>query len=284
MNKMIKTLTSVGAGLLVATAAFGQSGTTETWRFLPLLSGYNVQVPPTNGAVGLYSTNVLYTKYSGQVLLSYSNNANGGLPTNSMAPDAFQVAELVPDANGDINANAALWIWLQNTNWIPLAATNAFGQWMVPPPGFTNPAVTTAYGGWPLAPASGFPNWMGVASTNYYPQWGLNGWTNNLYIYLYSAPAMKLSGGVGNDLGLTVPTWETVPSFVTNIALSSANVGNGTTPYVTHFNLPISLLQGGRHFYVAFSQSNSIAGNVSANSGTNVTPILVNQVGLLQPQ
>ena len=267
--KLVKKIAAVGASLLIAGSAFAQSGVAPTYRFLPLLNGYNVLVP-TNATVGYGSTNVLYTTYAGQVVYSYSNNVNGGLNTNYTAPDAFKVQSLASDANGDINANASLWIYVGNTNWIPVVTTNSVGQWMVPPAGFTNLTLTTAYAGWPLAPASAFPNWMGLATTNYYPAFIASA-TNVVTVSLFASPTMNPQGGTGSaTLGPVAPIWETTASFVTSVT------PNGITAVCLSTNLPIAFLQHGRHIYATLSAPPNLASNGNG--------ILVNQLGILQPQ
>ena len=106
LNKLI----SIGAGLVLGISAYAQTGATASFRFLPLLTGYNVLVP-TNATVGLGSTNVLNTTYAGQILYSLTNNTvNGTVNTNMVAPDAFKSVALASDINGDINANASVFI------------------------------------------------------------------------------------------------------------------------------------------------------------------------------
>lgn len=276
MNKMIKTLTSVSAGLLVATAAFGQSGPVPALRFLPLLSGYNVELP-TNATINYGSSNFLYTSLKGQVLSPYSNNVTGygsAALTNNLAPDAFAIAMLAADANGDINANTAVGVYIGNTNWIPLVVTNSLGQWFVAPAGFTNNAVTTAYAGWPLAAGTGYPNWMYPATTNYYPQYTDTA-TNVVTVTLYRSPAINPTGGTfgpnqGPNPSFANQMWETTSQF------SFTVTPNGITPVCYITNCPVGWLAGAKHVYCALS--------CPPNSAKNGYGILINQVGILQPQ
>ncbi len=263
---------------------------THIWRAMPLLSGYNVSVPsnqvvgpavlPGSGvAANVVATNVLWTKYNGQIVYSYSNNVNGGMGTNGYIADAFQSASLVSDANGDINANACLWIALNQTNYLPVIATNSFGQIVVP--GTSTNGLLPVFGGpnptlWPLAVNSG-PNWLPQGTTNFYPLYsqstGVGVITNNLIVSLYRAPGFSMQGGIGPDLQPKVNLFENAPVWVWYI-----NVTNGL-PQVLSSNLPATLLQGGKDFVVTLGLTNSIEPVT-----TNTASVLVNQVLLLQPQ
>jgi len=226
-------------------------------KFLPLLSGYNVAVP-TNTAAGLGVTNTLYTTYNGQVLHSLTNDViNGTLQTNLQNADAFKYVELMPDANGDVNANTALFIYVGNTNWIPVVVTNSVGQYMV-----TNT--------WLLAPAGPFPNWMYPATTNYYGVY-TNAATNLVTVTLYRAPALNPQGMYPASLKPFVPLWETTNTF------SFSFSPQGIQPVGMYTNLPTTWLQGARYVYASIT-----AGVNTGNSGS--AGILVNQLGILQPQ
>jgi hypothetical protein len=232
--------------------AVGQT-TTPTMRFMPLLSGYNVLVSTNSTAIGLGSTNVLYTSYNGQVLFSLTNNnVNGTLNTNGVAPDAFKVISLASDANGDINANASVYIYVGNTNWIPNVVTNSFGQEIV-----TN---------WLLA-VSQYPNWQNPASTNAYPIGGFTG-TNNFVVTLYRGPTANPQGNIGATLGPNLNLWENTSQFSFIVTPTTA-----TTPYGFITNLPASWLQGAKFVYATISCG-----------ATNNTGGIVNQLGILQPQ
>lgn len=258
MKKLILVL-----GLILGFISLGVADSaTPTWKFIPLLSGYNVFVP-TNSApvagvvptVGLGSTNVLYTSYNGQVLFSLTNNyVNGVLNTNGVAPDAFRRIDLASDANGDIVANAALGLYIGNTNWIPIVVTNSFGQYMV-----TN---------WILA-TSQYPNWMNPASTNAYinfPAAATNVLTVNLYRVMTANPQ---GGGQGANLGPSFMIPETTPGFTFQVNAT------GITPLAVITNLPIGFLTGARSVYCTMTCTNGAVNNAG---------LLVNQLGILQPQ
>lgn len=269
---------AIGLGL-VATVASAQT-TTPLPRFLPLLSGYNVLVlsnaVPAIGTVtgvGLGTTNVLYTAYNGQILYSLTNNSiNATLNTNFVAKDAFQTVDISPDNNGDINANASVWIMIGNTNLIPIAITNSVGQWFVPSlPNTTNYATAAWATAWPLAPSTG-PSWMSPATTNTYPLFDPKS-TNTIVVTLYRAPTLKLSGGLGSDLSPAVPMWETSSAFSFAVTQTGLN-----TVVCVSTNLPIGWLQGARHVYATVQ----LPPNLSTNLPTS--GVLVNQLGILQPQ
>jgi hypothetical protein len=248
--KNMKKLISILSASLLGTAAFAQSGT-PIYRFQPLLSGFNVNVT-TNTAAGLGVTNTVYSTYGGQIVHSLTNDVfNGTLNTNLVVADAFKIATLGSDVNGDINANAYVTILVGNTNYIPLAVTNSFGQYYV-----TNWALGT----------SQYPNWMYPATTNLYPAFTANS-TNTLTVTLYRAGTLKLAGGISADLNPATPMWETTSAFSFTVA------PNGLTPVCVITNLPIAWLQGARHVYAT----------ITAATGAGTGSILVNQLGIVQP-
>lgn len=114
----MKKILSILGLLAMALSAFGQANPSPVTKWLPL-AGYNVSIP-TNTAVGLLSTNVLFTRANGQVVFSYTNT--GGTQVQG---DAFRNVRLQSDALGDAFANATLVIAYGNTNLIPI--TNASG-------------------------------------------------------------------------------------------------------------------------------------------------------------
>ena len=249
----------MGLAAFVVTG-FAQS-TTPIMRFLPLLSGYNVFVPTNATVIGYGGTNVLYTSTAGQVLFSLTNNyiaASSGtavLNTNGVAPDAFKVISLASDVNGDINANASLWISYDNTNAIPIVATNSAGQWFV-----TN---------W-LYAVSIVPNWMYPATTNYYQQFIAGAMTNTITVTLYRAATLNPMGNLGASLGPNVPLWET-----TNAWNFTFQPSGGVTGGTLATNLPTTWLQGAKYVYMTISAA--AGGGVGGGE-------LLNQAGIMQPQ
>ena len=259
MKKLI-----VSLFLMTALVAVAQT-TTIQYRFMPLLSGYNVYVPTNVTSVGYGTTNVEFTAYNGQILYSLTNNViNGTVNTNLVAPDAFKLAELVPDANGDVVSNAVLVVAIGNTNLIPIAITNIQGQWFTPTLYYTTNYSTAAWATtWPLA-SSSIP-WMYPATTNVYPFI-----TNNLVIWtihLYRAPAMTPDG---STTGASYPWWETTAQYTylyTN--------ADSYTPSVTYVPLPTWFMQGAKKVYAT----------VGTTTGTYLSKGgLLNQLGILQPQ
>jgi hypothetical protein len=259
----------LAVGLTLSFTASPQVGATPLFKFLPLLSGYNVALPNgTNLTIG--SSNFLYTTTKGQVVYPYSST---GISSNTVAPDAFQMQTLSADVNGDIAANASVFIYLGNTNWIPVVTTNSVGQYFVAPPGFTNASITTAYAGWPLAAGNGYPNWMYPATTNYYGLYNSSVGTNTVVVTLYKSPSTSPSGGIGPNLGPT-PTfanqmWESTSTFSFSL---NYNTTNGTVVGFST-NLPTAWLTGAKHVYASI-----------LNLGTNSVGVLINQLGISQPQ
>lgn len=254
--------------LLLAFAAGSvqaQYSTSPTARFMPLLSGYNVYVP-SNSVVGYGSTNVLNTTYAGQIIRSLTNNTiNGTANTNLVAPDAFKLVGLQPNAVGDYTANAAVVITLGNTNLLPIAVTNSVGQWFIPSMPYTTNYATAAWATtWPLAPSPA-PNWMYPATTNIYPAFTATA-TNLITVTLYRSAWSNPSEAT---TGPKVYTWETTSSFSFSVN------ANGVTPVTVLTNLPAAWLLGARHVYATVT-----ANNVTANT----SGVLINQLGIVQPQ
>ncbi|MDE2097286.1 MAG: hypothetical protein KGL39_08595 [Patescibacteria group bacterium] len=286
----MKKILAISISLLSAFVVEAQNAGTHVWQFQPLLSGYNVVVP-SNGIVGpqalsspftvadVTSTNVLFTKYNGQNVYSYSNNVNGRLRSSGFVGDAFNLVKLVSDANGDINANASLWIMLGQTNYIPTVGTNTSGQFIVP--GYQTNGLAPALGGslvpWPLAVANG-PVWQGNATTNFFPLFGQGGQaiTNQLIVNLYAVSTMNPKGGMGPDLNPTVPLAESTPSFTAYFPMAG---NTAVTPLVFSTNLPTAFLQHARMVYMTIGFTNSIY-----TAGTNAWNVLLNQAGIVQPQ
>jgi hypothetical protein len=269
---LLKLLAVLLLGTMTATA---QNNGLNISKFLPMLNGYNV-LASTNAVqtagVGYGSTNVLYTTFVGQILYSLTNNTvNGTAQTNIVAADAFKLGAISADANSDINANAAFAIYVNNTNWIPIAITNVLGQWFVPTAANTTNYATAAWATvWPLA-QSQYPSWMYPATTNLYPQIGAastNLVTVSLYRELFQNP---FSANYGPTIG-----GNTIPStFETTSAFSFSFNANGATPVAIITNLPTGWMQGCRRFYAAVS--------VGTNQAQNQY-VLINSMGLIQPQ
>lgn len=238
--------------LLIAGAAACLTISTEAanWQYDSLLGGYNVDIASNTvaTAIGQTSTNVLYTSLQGQVLYSLTNNyVNGVLNTNSIAGDAFSLAFLKSDANGDVVANAALVISIGNTNLIPPVVTNSVGQWFV-----TN---------WVINPQV-YPGYMYPATTNYYPQY-VAADTNVITISLYRA--VNSYGPPSNPTYV----WDTTSGFTTTF------MATGLTPLTLNTNLPIAWTQGAS----AVKAVISMPPNVNNNGGH----VLLNFLGISQP-
>ena len=262
---------------LSAVTATAQNNGLNVSKFLPLLSGYNVLLVtnnPVSGAVGYGTTNVLYTTYAGQVVYSLTNNnINATAQTNIVAADAFKLGSLSADANSDINANAAIAVYVNNTNWIPIAITNSIGQWFVPTAANTTNFVTAAWATvWPLA-QSQYPSWMYPATTNLYPQINAastNVVTVSLYRELFQNP-------MGANYGPTVGGNALPSTFESSAGFSFSFTPTGATAYGIITNLPTGFMQGCRRFYAAVSINTNSAANLNAY-------VLLNQIGIIQAQ
>ena len=250
MKNIIKNIAVVATGLLLGMSAMAQTSGMSAARYIPLLTGFDVLVT-TNTTPGFGVTNTLYTSANGQIVYSLTNNTfNGTLNTNLTVPDAFKVVTLLPDVNADINGNASVFISIGNTNLIPIAVTNNYGQYFV-----TN---------WPLA-LSQVPNWMYPATTNLYPTFTAQS-TNAITVTLY-AGIPEIRGGIGPNQGTGYPLFETTGSF------SFTVIPTGTTPFSIFTNLPTSFLQHAHKVYAAIT--------VGAGVTTN---LLINTLGIVQPQ
>jgi len=243
--------------------AFAQASASPVYRFMPLLSGYNVALT-TNVTYGVGTTNAEFTTYQGVIEYSLTNNIGG----SNVWGDAFKYGVLLPDSQGDYVANAQVCVYAGNTNWFPIATTNAFMQWYIPPAGFTNTGYfTTAYAGWPLA-MSGYQPWMYPATTNTYP--GYSGvFTNTITVNLYRAPAATPNGTTA-EVGPAQPLWETTPGLSFTVTVI------GVTPVYFQTNLPATFLQGGPRIKATVTVASYAFGQ---GFGT-----MLNQLGLGQPQ
>lgn len=271
MKKLITSLV-----LTACLSASAQVSSQTAARFIPLLSGYNVLVPTNTTAAGQFGagayatlgqSNTLYTSYAGQELYSLTNNNTFGSSnsvtitqqnTNTIAPDAFKIAHIVPDVNGDFNANATLVLVTGYTNYEPNLywATNSFGQVYL-----TN---------WPLA-LSQSPNWQYPATPNTYPTWPASS-TNTVVITLF--------GGAGNIAGVSDSTsgGAILPKMFTSSSIWSAsfNVAAGVGNVVMT-NIPTGVMQQCKDVYAEVT--------VTPAAGlTGTTNQLINQLGILQPQ
>ena len=216
----------------------------------PFLNGWNLWVT-NGGTVAVGGTNQMFTASQGQILWSFITNAawNGTLLSNTPAGDAFLArAVLRADGNGDVNANAAIHYYFNNTNWIPIAVTNAAGQFVVS-------------NNWPLIPP-GTPVFMFPATTNVYLQ--LPGTTTT------NALTFNIQGGWDYSwVGFPLVVWDSKTngfSFTIN--------SSGTIPNAGSTNLPTT-----------FTQQYSLIRLNSVTSGTNSAAggYIVNMVSLLQP-
>lgn len=269
MKNIKKIIAFLAIGLLACATTYAQTSAQTQYRFISLLTGYNV-LAPTNAAVGYGSTNVLYTTTAGQIVYSLTNNSyNASGNTNLIAPDAFKVITLQPDVNGDVNANTSVFISINNTNLIPIAVTNSVGQWFIPSLPYTTNYATAAWATvWPLAPVAA-PSWMYPATTNLYPTplWAA---TNTVTVTLYKGIS-DVRGGIGPNGVTPYPLWETTGTFTFVVTPS----GTVNTPLTLFTNLPTSWLQGAHKVYATVQTTTGASGTFGA---------LINTLGIIAPQ
>ena len=201
-----------------------------------MLNGWNLWV--TNGLVASPgATNLTYTDIHGAIVLSLTNVMG---TTNTIAGDVFDIANLVADANGDAALNSAIHIYVNNTNWIPIAITNSAGQYF--------PSNS-----WPLL-SSKWPVYMYPATTNVYPA-AVPGATANTVLLTFQR-------GWDYPLGQrSITVWDTG----TNAFSFTLSLPNGQ-PFSLTTNLPVAFTQG--------------ANKVRIAGITATTNVLINQVSV----
>jgi hypothetical protein len=252
MKNNMKKLLLIGATVLASAFVYADSVNVNYGEQI-LLNGWNLYI--TNAITyGPGVTNQEFTTLNGQIVYSWTQNTiNGVLNTNAIIGDAFNLsgAKLAVDANGDVVANAALHIYLNNTNWIPTYQTNSVGQDYV---NVTN---------WVLA-SSVYPAWQFPATTNLYPTYPTASATNLVTIYLQRGFTYNLGGIVP-----PITVWDTVTN-----AFSVTLNGNGASPISVIMNLPTSFTQGARMIRVA---------GIYTTNLTAASSYLLNQISLYQP-
>lgn len=284
-NKLMKKILTLLAMGLLSVSAFGQTSGTTVWKFSPLLSGYNVLISQTNTFLGLTTSNVQYTAYNGQVLFSLNTNlvfsvTNGVASSNQLstipAADAFKTVPMAVDANGDVNGNACLYLWVGYTNWVPNLywVTNQSAVYVG---GVTNYAGngTTNTVFWPLLFGNAFPNWNFPATPQTYPTF-VSTATNIITVQLFAGiGGNTLQGSVGQGIGMNflqgTNLFETTPSFTCTFT------AGGGVPQCFTTNLPTVFTQHARSIYCSIS---------TTLPGTGITPVtnaIINQIGILQP-
>ena len=215
----------ISLGLLVACI----TASAATFKVQPLINGYNLYV--TNGTVNIVgTTNNEFTTYQGVIAYSLTNNVGN---TNVVWPDAFDAATYISaDANGLINTNAQITVYINNTNWIPIAITNLQGQYF--------PSNS-----WPLF-SSQYPVYMYPASTNLYPSLP-NASDTNMLVFNFQRGLTVIPGING---GLGVVLWET-----TTNSFAQGVIGAGDKPATFTFTPPNSWFAGWDKFrFIAFTR------------------------------
>lgn len=242
--------------MAIGVSAFADSGAPPTWKFFPLLSGYNLLVG-TNVAVTLGATNLEYTSKKGRILYSYNaiTNALWYGASNGASEDALQPVQLQPDVNGNIVANAALVLYVGNTNYIPVPDVS----------NLVSSAALCIDTNWALGFSTGGSANQWVVGTNTYPQFAGNGNTP-ITVTLYAAASSMFDGSETPAGSPTIYPWETVSTF------SFSFTPNGTIQCIST-NLPTAFLQHARYVYAAVT-----------NTAATGNYVLINQLGILQPQ
>jgi hypothetical protein len=263
----------ISLGLAAGLTASAQTGIIN-YNEQSLLSGWNVTL--TNGqAIGPGVTNQEYTTREGQIVFSGANPViNGIVNTNTVAADAFNTSGVTirPDANGDYVANAAVHVYINNTNWIPIAVTNSQGQYFVGVQPTTNnypfQSLPTPWVGWPLT-ASVYPAWQFPATTNLYFPLPAGLTTNILAFTFQSGWKYKL----GDNTSITVWSPTNLWSFSID---SSTGTATGGSPVSLATNLPATFLQNGN-----VVRCSGITMSLGANA---LTRYIINSLSVGQPQ
>jgi len=281
MNTLKKSLISIGVGLGLTVSGFAQTSGQPIYRDANLLNGWNLYI--TNGtAVGPGVALQTYTALNGQINLSLTNPVvNGVVQSNVVTADAFNTmgVKMLPDVNGDYNPTMAIHVLLNQTNLIPIAVTNAAGQYFVGTAPTTNSypyqGITANYLPWPLGVLNG-PIWMYPATTNLYVGLPSTTSTNNLTFYFQRGWTLPLGAGQ------TYTVWDTTTNwfqFTYNGALTGggAALATGNTPVAIITNVPTSFTQGADRVRCA---------GISETTGTGNVPsvYIINALTVGQPQ
>lgn len=271
-------LVSLGLAVGVGATAMAQNSAAPVYTESSLLTGWNVYVTNANTiVVGTLGTP--YTSLNGQILLANITNViNGVTQSNTPAKDAFNTAgvRLYPDVNGDIVANAAIHVLINQTNLIPVAMTNSQGYWFVgtmPTNGFPYQNIPPLYQPWPLIPNQ--YSFTMPASTNLYLGLPTTTSTNNLVFSFQRGWTYKVG------LGGTYTVWDTSTNlfqFIYNGALNAAGamwpVAGTSQSIIT--NLPTTFTQGADRIRLYSITEPDGTGN-------EPSPYIINAISVGQP-
>lgn len=245
--------------LMASTLSTFAASTTPLFREDPLLNGWNLAV--TNATTyGPGQTNNLFTTINGQVVYSLTNQTvNGASNTNIIAGDAFDTmgSALPTDANGQKVANCVVHVIMNNTNFIPIVASNSIGQWFT-----TN---------WLLSPSQ-TPNWMYPATTNYYYALGAHA-TNTVQVFMQGGWTYSIG------LGKSLVVWDVNTNlfqFTVNPAAIFPTPGTNTVGTLAT-NLPTAFTQQYNRIRVA---GIVVGANVSGLGDNEI----INQISIGAPQ
>lgn len=246
---------------MVDIAGYAQTSGTPIYRELSLISGWNLYL--TNGTtIGPGYINEPFTTFNGVIGNSLTNYASN---TNVTWGDAFNTdgVALPTDTTGNFVANCAIHVLLDNTNLIPVAVTNSFGQFFV-----TN--------SWPLSPSQA-PNWMYPATTNIYIGAVAGASTNRITLYFQRGWRYPLG------LSKSYTVWDSVTNgFQFSVDGSTAyQSGTGGAGFVYAFstNLPTSFTQGANRIRVAAI----VCGTATGATGTAGGPQILNALSVGAP-
>lgn len=219
-------------GLMLATFV----ASAANFKVQPLFNGWNLYV--TNGTVyQVGGTNYEYTTLQGTIVYSLTNNLGN---TNSVWPDVFDAATYIAsDYNGNLNTNAQFTIYINNTNWIPVAITNSQGQYFVS-------------NSWPLL-TSQYPTYMYPANTNLYPSLP-NASNTNMLVFNFQRGITVIPGTAGTGPS-AVTLWETSTN-----SLAKGYVSTGASPQSFTFSPPADWMAGWDKFRLnSVYSSNAVA-------------------------
>lgn len=241
-------------------SAMAQANPSPQWKFIPLINGYNVMVATNLPAPGLGVTNVLFTTYKGTIAYSWDGPSNSywyGQSNNLLNQDAFTRATLEPDANGDINANAAFVLAINQTNYIPIASISNLAS-------YASLVIAT---NWPLGYSTGGGVSQFLVGTNIYP---LIGGSVNTPI------TVTLFAGAGGIAGVNSVFSQGNPDLSESTGTFQFTFTPSGAPQVFMTNLPAVFLQHAQNVYMSVTNSAGTAANGAA--------IVINQAGIMQPQ
>lgn len=242
------------AALMLAVTAFGQASPQAVYKETPLLNGYNLWLTNSQQwTVGsAQEVTNLFTYIHGEIVYANTNLAGN---TNVTYPDPLDVkGRMFSDALGQPTAGIAIHVYMNDTNWVPIAITNSAGQYYIPPAGTTNAQVNN-YLGWP--PANGlYPTYMYPATTNTYQSLTI---ASSVVSNAFNFQRGFNVGTLANPLVI----WDSSTNLFT-FTVVNAGVNK---PIVVMTNLPTSFTQGASYIRLNNVTSAGVVGGVTIVNG-----------------